>query len=148
MRQRGRKSGVGLAVVVDVGRKMPAKPPPELTDAQAAVWRDCVASMEADWLTRAAFPILIEYCRHVCRARLLEAQIAAFEVEWTRIESGLERFDKMLAMAERETRAATACARALRLTPQALMQPPGAGRRVIPGGRLPMPWPASVGLAE
>ena len=87
MRQRGRKSGAGLAVVVDVGRQMPAKPPAELTDAQAAVWRDVVGSMRSDWLVRGAFPVLIQYCRHVCRARLLEAQIAHFETEWTGVQA-------------------------------------------------------------
>ena len=52
--------------------------------------------MRSDWLVRGAFPILIEYCRHVCRARLLEAQIAHFETEWTGIPGGLERLDKLL----------------------------------------------------
>ena len=53
----------------------------ELTDAQAQVWRNVVSSMSADWLIRGAFPVLIEYTRHVCRARLLEAQIAHFETQ-------------------------------------------------------------------
>src|SRR5262245_57559759 len=55
---------------------MPAPPPPELTDAQAAVWRDAVSSMPGNWLQRGAYGILIEYTRHVCRARLLEGQVA------------------------------------------------------------------------
>jgi hypothetical protein len=73
-------------------------------------------------------------------ARLLEAQIAHFEVEWTQVEGGLERFGKMLAMAERESRAALACARSLRLTPQAQMHPLGAGRRIVEGEPRLMPW--------
>jgi hypothetical protein len=77
---------------------------------------------------RAAFPVLIEYTRHVCRARLLEAQIERFQIEWTKVEGGLDRFDRLLAMAERETRALTACARALRLTPHSVMHPRTAGR--------------------
>ncbi|WP_194475577.1 hypothetical protein [Bradyrhizobium sp. CCBAU 53338] len=119
---------------------MPAQPPAELTDAQAMIWRDAVGSMPGNWLTRAAHPILIAYCRHACRARLLEMQIAQFEVEWTRVDGGLERLDKLFAMAERETRAISACARALRLTPQALMHPRTAGRRIndLPAG--PRPW--------
>jgi hypothetical protein len=31
---------------------------------------------------------LIAYCRHACRSRLLEIQIAQFELEWTRTEGG------------------------------------------------------------
>jgi hypothetical protein len=42
--------------------------------------------------------------------------------------NNLPYLDKLLAMAERETRAATACARALRLTPQSIMHPRTAGR--------------------
>jgi hypothetical protein len=139
--KRGPKSQSALAtVVVDAGRQMPARPPAELTDAQAMVWRDTVASMPGDFATRAAFPILIAYCRHVCRNRLLEMQIAKFEPEWTSVDGGLERLDKMLAMAERETRAITACARALRLTEQAQMHPRSAARMVNDLKVGPRPW--------
>ena len=114
MKKRGRVSAAAeaAAVIVDVSRQMPAQAPSELTDGQADVWRRVVGSMPGDFMTKAAHPILIEYCRHVCRAGLLEQQIAAFEVEWTRVDGGLERLDRMLSMAERETRAITACARA------------------------------------
>jgi hypothetical protein len=67
-------------------------------------------------------------------------QIAKFEPEWTAADGGLERLDKMLSMAERETRAITACARALRLTPQALMHPRSAGRMVNDTQSGPRPW--------
>ena len=141
MRHRGRKSSVELStVVIDAGRQMPSLPPAELTDAQAAIWRDVIGSLPGGWLTQAAHPILVAYCRHVCRARLLEQEIARLELEWTSLDCGLERLDRLLAVAERETRAITACARALRLTPQALMHPRSAGRAVsnVPSG--PRPW--------
>jgi hypothetical protein len=139
--KRGRKSSAELStVVIDAGRRMPSSPPPELSAAQSAVWCDVVGSLPADWFTRAAHPILVAFCRHVCRARLLEMQIARFEPEWTTVDGGLERLDRLLAAAERETRAMTACARALRLTPQAQMHPRTAGRAVsnLPSG--PRPW--------
>lgn len=142
MAKRGRKSASGLStVIVDVGRQaMPSPPPSELTDAQADVWRDVVGSLPAVWFKRATYPILIAYCRHACRARLLELQVAQFEPEWTRAEGGLERLDKLLALCERETRAMIACARALRLTPQAQMHARTAGRAIdnLPVG--PPPW--------
>lgn len=144
MKQRGKKSSAALAtVVVDVGRQMPRKPPAELTDAQAAVWRQAVSGMAGDWLAPGAEPILVEYCRHVCRARLLEAQVSRFEVDWMRVDGGLERFDRLLQMAQRETSAAIACARALRLTPQSLMHPRTAARKVTaPAGSAPWDWEA------
>ena len=52
-------------------------------------------------MQRGAYGILIEYTRHVCRARLLEGQVARLKED-----GGLERFDKLLAMAEREGKAA------------------------------------------
>jgi len=134
------EAGRLVATMPAVPERSPARPPSELTDAQADVWRDVTSSMRPDWLIRGAYRILIEYCRHVCRARLLEAQIAHFETEWMGVEGGLERFDKMLSMAERESRAALACARSLRLTPQAQMHPLAAGRRVVEGEPKPMPW--------
>ena len=145
MTQRGRKSSSELStVVIDAGRRMPSPPPPELSDAQATVWRDVIGSLPGEWFTRAAHPILVAFCRHVCRARLLEMQIARFEMEWVGADGGLERFDRLLAIAERETRAVTACARALRLTPQAQMHPRTAGRAVnnLPNG--PFPWDRKV----
>ena len=141
MRHRGRKSSAALStVIIDAGRQMPALPPAELTDAQAVVWRDVIGSLPGGWLTQAAHPILVAFCRHVCRARILELQIARLGPEWTRLDCGLERLDRLLAVAERETRAITACARALRLTPQAQMHPRTAGRAVsnVPSG--PRPW--------
>ena len=143
--KRGRISSAELStVVIDAGRRMPSSPPTELTDAQATVWRDVVGSLPDDWFTRAAHPILIAFCRHACRARLLEMQIAQFEPEWMTADGGLERLDRLLAVAERETRAMTACARALRLTPQAQMHPSTAGRAVnnLPNG--PQPWDRKV----
>jgi hypothetical protein len=142
MAQRGRKSAAQLStVVIDVDRQpAPISPPAELTDAQAAVWRDVVGSAPASLFRRAVFPILIAYCRHACRVRLLEMQVALFQPEWTKVEGGLERLDKLLALCERETRAMIACARTLRLTPQAQMHPRSAGRAIenMPTGR--MPW--------
>ena len=96
--------------------------------------------MPGNWLQRGAYGILIEYTRHVCRARLLEGQVARFEEDWLKEDGGLERFDKLLAMAVREGKAALACARALRLTPQAQMHPRTAGRMANDVPPYPSPW--------
>jgi hypothetical protein len=124
---------------------MPPKPPAELTDAQASVWRDVVSSMSASWLVRGGFPILVEYCRHVCRARLLEWQIQGFEAEWSAVPGGLERLDRLLAMGDRETKAAISCARALRLTPHTQLDQRAGARHVLDGERRPMPWDGYIG---
>jgi hypothetical protein len=53
------------SLCVDVRRTMPPKPPPELSNGQAAIWRDVVGSLPGDWIARGGYPILIQYCRHV-----------------------------------------------------------------------------------
>jgi hypothetical protein len=72
----------------------------------------------------------------------LETQLRELEAEWRTTKGGLELFDKLLAMAERETRALTAAARALRLTPQAQMHPRTAGRQLrnMPPPGFKRPW--------
>jgi len=142
MGRRGKRSAnevqTGL-ITVDIARAMPPPPPAELTDAQAQVWRDAAASLPGGWLSRGSIPVLVEYCRRVCRARLLEAQVARFEVEWTHVEGGLERFNQLLIMADRETKAVIAAARALRITPRSIDAKTAARRTLdhVPVGKRP-----------
>lgn len=142
MKQRGRKSSGALtANPVLIETRRPA-PPSDLGEAEAEVWKDTVGTMPSGWFSRAQYPVLIAYCRHTARAAQLAGLIAQFEPEWLGVDGGLQRLDKLLAMAERETRALSACARSMRLTHQAQIQPRGAGRAVQnapPDGR-PRPW--------
>jgi hypothetical protein len=140
--KRGRPSSGDLAVLI--GRPMPPAPPPppELTDAQATVWRDAVGGLPSDYIERGAYPLLIEYTRRVCRLRLLEIQIRQFEQDWIRVEGGLERFDQLLSMADRECRATIALARSLRLSPQSVIRPDAAGRKLNHPRPGPRPWDA------
>jgi hypothetical protein len=122
-------------VLVDVTRAMPPRPPAELTHDQSAVWRAAVGSMRGDWLSRGMHPVLIEYCRRVCRSHLIEQEIANTAAH------DLERLDKLLGMAERESKAVLALARALRLTPQSQQHPKTAGRMARDRGPdYPLPW--------
>lgn len=143
--KRGRKSAAEIATIsalVAPGTRLPSPPPAELSDAQSSVWRDLIAALPDGWLERGSFPVMIELCRRVCRARLLEQRVRKFELEWVKVEGGLQRLDKLLAMADRETRAVIALSRALRLTPHAIMHPRTAGRHLqdeLPSG-APRPW--------
>jgi hypothetical protein len=84
--------------------------------------------------------VLTSYCRHAARASLLAEQINAFMPEWLKEDGGLERFDKLLAMAERETRAVTACARSMRLTHQSHIRATSAGTAIGRSSDGPKPW--------
>lgn len=81
-------------------------------------------------------PILASYCRHILRAENLANQIR----ELTSDEFEIADLDKLLAMAERETRAMTACARAMRITHQAQIQPRDAGSAAGGAPLGPRPW--------
>jgi hypothetical protein len=139
MGSRGPRSSaeLGRLTVIEVRRP---KPPAELTEAEAAIWRDVVGCMPGDWFPRSTHPILANYCRHVARAAMLAEQINRFEPEWLAAEGGPQRLNLLLAMAERETRAITACARALRLTPQSQIRPTRAGTAARGPGDGPRPW--------
>jgi hypothetical protein len=74
------------------------------------------------------------------RANRLAALVTAFDAEWIKEEGGLQRLDKLLAMAERESRAVVACARSMRLTQQSQILPRGAGRANADKPDGPKPW--------
>ena len=144
MAKRGRVSAAELSVIVDLSKRPPPPPPSELSPTQAETWRDTMGSVPADYISKAAFPVLIELCRHVDRGRMLEGLIADFRAEWVAADGGVEQLDKLLQAAEREGRAIVACSRSLRLTPQSV-HPTTAARRLanhLPADRRP-PWDQS-----
>ena len=83
--------------------------------------------MPADWFGRESFPVLASYCRHVCRARWLAAQIDAYADKLVRKDGGVQTLDKLFGMAERESRAVLTHARSLRLTQQSRYDARAAG---------------------
>jgi len=71
LEKRGRKSAADLEPVPVVPLE-PAdgrpEPPPDLSEREAAVWRDAVAVMPARHFGREKWPVLSGYCRHVVAA--------------------------------------------------------------------------------
>lgn len=140
MGQRGKKSATELATRPTLIESRRPSPPADLNETEAAIWRDTIGTMPLGWIVKAQYPILAAYCRHTARAMALAVQIEGFDLDWVTVEGGLQRLDKLLAMAERETRALTACARAMRLTHQSMILPRGAGRQMAGAPRGPLPW--------
>jgi hypothetical protein len=78
--QRGRKSTSPLTLVssggaMTVERIERPKPPLGMPDAQAAVWRQTVESLEAEWFRPETLPLLAQYCRHVVASNVIAARI-------------------------------------------------------------------------
>jgi hypothetical protein len=120
--QRGRKSAASLAVSpsggVSATKRLAA--PVHLNTAEMLVWQQLVNDQPAAAFTQTHIPALELYCRHVVQSRVIAEQIQAFEPAWLSTDDGLSRYDALLKMQERESRAITAVARSLRVTRQSI----------------------------
>jgi len=134
-----RKSAASLSVLEVVSVRRP-DPPADLTAEQAEEWRAVVARMPVDWFGRETHQLLAQYSRHVARARALARQVDALDPKHLTCPQFLKRYDKLLAMAERESRAMTALARAMRITQRSRIRAETAGRASSKAGDGRRPW--------
>lgn len=72
--------------------------------------------MPATWFTREPHSLLAAHCRDFANPRLLAEQVAEFEGEWRNHLGGLECYDKLTRILEREQRAMSSLATRMRLT--------------------------------
>jgi hypothetical protein len=138
MAQRGRKSAASLSVVQ---LQSPAKPEPpaELSPQAAAEWRRITGALPYDWFTAPTQALLVQLCNHIVQARRIAGSIDAFETEWLADPEGLARYDKLLALAARESSVIASLSTKMRLTPQSRYQPGRAATEAAKGGRR-LPW--------
>ncbi len=118
MRKRGRKSASELATkpVLAFTRPLPP-PPPQLTPAEAEIWKTVVASPAGDMLSPEMAPLLIEYCRATVRSGIIAKQLEAFDPDWLAVDGGLERYDQLLRMADRQAARVASLSVKLRVSP-------------------------------
>lgn len=142
MGQRGRKSSAAAEVSVVSGNfgKRP-EPPAELSDAEAAIWRETVASEAADFFGTAALRgMLSDYCRHRASADKVSEVINVFRAEWLKNADGAKRYHGLLKMRDLETRAAADKATKLRLTNQSRYTPQAASTASRGTAKGMKPW--------
>lgn len=141
MNQRGRKSAAALAVAVP---PTPAtarlKAPAHISDAEMAVWTEVVNDQPAEAFSATHRPLLELYCRHVVQARIVADELLNFDRAWMTTDDGLKRYDRLLTMAERESRAASSLATRLRITRQAIEHPTTVGRALAKQAKTKKPW--------
>lgn len=122
MKQRGKQSEVSIvspkANVLTANQRVVA--PAHLTDAEVQVWNELIADQPATAFSETHIPLIEMYCRHVVNGRVLADEILNFDRSWLADDDGLKRYDRLLGMAERETRAASSLATRLRITRQSL----------------------------
>jgi hypothetical protein len=135
-----RKSAAALSVVQTLpGQKRP-EPPEELTDEQAEEWRKVVDRLPVDWFPEESHQLLVAYCRHVTRARVLAGLINRFQEVWLCSADGVERYDKLLQMSEREGRAISSLATRMRLTQQSRYRADKAATKTSSPSAPSKPW--------
>jgi hypothetical protein len=136
-----RKSAASLEAIPlqTFGTARRLAPPLHLSEAERSVWVQCVDDQPAEAFTAVHEPLLELYCRHVVNSRVIAEEVAQFDRAWLADKDGLARYDRLLAMAEREGRAASSLATRLRITRQALHKVTAA-RMVMNMPREPKPW--------
>lgn len=145
MAQRGRKSTAALAAArpTPVLSESRLAPPIHLPDAERDVWLQVVNDQPASSFTETHAPMLELYCRHVVLSRILADEILNFDRAWVADDDGLKRYDRLLAMHERESRAASSAATRLRITRQAIDQQTVA-RAIVNAPKAKKPWEIDV----
>ena len=140
MATRGRKSAASqslMAAPMVETKRLSA--PSHLTDAEMEVWLSIVNDQPASAFTPTHAPLLEMYCRHVVQSRIIADEILNFDRAWLADRDGLKRYDKLLAMFERESRAASSLGTRMRITRQAVDQQTIA-RAMINEPKARKPW--------
>ena len=130
-------SAASLSTPIGASKRLQA--PLHLSDAETAVWCEVVNDQPASSFTPTHSPMLEIYCRHIVQSRILAEELANFERPWLADDDGLKRYDRLLAMAEREGRAASSLATRLRITRQAIDQQTVA-RTIKNSAKSRKPW--------
>ena len=138
--KRGRRSSASLSVIASqVGVSQRIKPPSYLSEAESCVWIETVNDQPAGAFTITHAPLLEMYCRHVANGRVISNKLLNFEQSWLDDDEGLKRYDTLLKLAERESRAASSLATRLRITRQAVHNETVA-RSIANNSKSKKPW--------
>jgi len=119
MGARGRTSKNELSVVPDQTIELVKRPPrPDiLSPEQGQVWDYLVGNMPADWFRPETQELLTQRCRHTVTSNDVDKMI--WDIKANADEFHIDKYDKLLKMQERESRAILSIDTKLRLTLQA-----------------------------
>lgn len=141
--KRGRKSAAELEVIAPVIRLGDRPEPPAcLNDRGQDEWRRVVNRMPSDWFTDETLSLLQAFCEHVSEGEALQLMIERVRKLAMTDDEAFDRYRKLCAMKEAQTRAALSCATKMRLTQQSSYtdKASGTAKRASTGGRKP--WEA------
>lgn len=115
-------------------------PTATMSDAEMSVWSEVVNDQPASAFTATHAPLLEMYCRHVVNNRIIADELMNFDRAWLADDDGLKRYDTLLKLSERESRAASSLATRLRITRQAVDQQTIARSQVNNNSAGQKPW--------
>lgn len=116
MKQRGRKSAAGMAVV----RNLPdglAPPPENFSDEQAEHWRAIVAGKPQEWFDSGNLPLLDAYCRAVVEHRQISDMVEACHP--IADDEDFKRYNSLSIVQDRLSKQIASLATKMRLTQSA-----------------------------
>jgi len=131
MRQRGKKSRAGLAIVNVNGKPPRPEPPSSLPEAERAVFVDLVAASDPEHFRLSDLPLLVRYVESI-----VLGDRAALELRKGAVVKG--RVSPWLAIQREAIKAMVALSIRLRLSPQSRIDPKTLGRQQLRAG--PAPW--------
>lgn len=146
--KRGRPSAGDLSLIGEEAKelvKIEARllAPEGLNPAEKAVWSQLVNDQPAGVFSPVHIPIMTLYCRHVARGNDLADIIEAIRSRGIERIGDIENLDMILKMIDRETKAASAMARALRITRQSADESRAVGKlnaKHRAASRVVKPW--------
>jgi hypothetical protein len=105
-----RRSAASLTVLPPRPRRH-LEPPDDLTPEQAVVWRMTVQARPSDYFDQACTALLVEYCRNADRANFVAGLLKQTD------PTDLDLFERLAAMANRESKLLAILAAKLRISP-------------------------------
>src|SRR5262245_51196766 len=128
-RKRGRFNSEDFRVIeggFSASGKRP-DPPSDLTEGQAGIWREIVASEPPDFFASSATQLLLTHaCYHADAIRMLNKEFSNFRSEWLKSAEGMKTYNAYLKARGEETRRFSLIATRLRLTNQSRYTPQAA----------------------
>jgi hypothetical protein len=128
-----RKSAAAMSVVTPIVDHRPPVPD-DMPEAQAVIWQGITNRLPHDWFRREHLEMLRAYVQHAAIAQVIARRIEAFDPQWFGEDGGLERFDHLSKVLDREHRAMLMLARAMRITHQAQYDPKVMGAKARAAG--------------
>ena len=129
----GRQSAASL-VVAPVSPWARLEPPETLTEAQARVWREVVATKPVEWFKADSAPVLEAYCQSVENYRRTATALDQTD------SCDLQTYRVLSELVIKQANLVAALATKLRLTPQSRYTPQAAATADRKSGDVRKPW--------